>query len=527
MIVSCTAALVMGVLSGCNASPPGSPQVRDGGSETVDLPPPPPLELTWEPCGVRGMAGNAGQCATVQVPLSWDDPTGERVPTSVKRFHSTEMIAGHLWILIGGPGLSGDWLDNALPIFEAIAPDFEVFMPSYRGTGSERLRCPDQETINGPGRTEIIGDEWGACAQTLEAQWGDRLALFSTDQTARDIGALIDATSEPGVPVYIFAVSYGTALALTYLHHFPEQPDGVILDSVLPLGTASFPLGFEDAHNRIARELMAECGRVEECSSRLGSDPWQSLVAASESLDAGHCPGLSADGIDRGRFRQMLGYLLERLDTRELIPALVHRLTRCDASDVAAIEWLSGIIPTLDDPGFFPPEARNDSVVLRTQLILSEFSTDPVPSSSAYEQALSGLHVAPNFGGEIANAASVWPSSGRQPSALTGCPATQVPLMVLSGGLDPQTPPWIADDFASCLQAPHQQLVRVPRACHDVLSSSPLASGGLTCGMRLTRDFLEDPTGSLDATCASRAAPIDFRNEPSISMALLGTADMW
>ena len=73
-----------------------------------------------------------------------------------------------------------------------------------------------------------------------------------------------------------------------------------------------------------------------------------------------------------------------------------------------------------------------------------------------------------------------------------------VPVLILSGTLDPVTPPENADTIAETL--PDSLVVRVPRGGH-----SPAGLSGLDCLNKLQADFISAASvRNIDTTCVSR-----------------------
>jgi hypothetical protein len=73
--------------------------------------------VTFAPCSlVTGGSDGRAECATVDVPLDWDNPSGRRASFFVKRLRgSAPGPHKQMWLLQGGPGGAGDG-------FEPIAP---------------------------------------------------------------------------------------------------------------------------------------------------------------------------------------------------------------------------------------------------------------------------------------------------------------------------------------------------------------------------------------------------------------------
>lgn len=82
----------------------GTDGTGDTGSDTEDTGVAAP-ELVWEPCPLlTDGAGEDAECAVVEVPRDWDDPTGETIELFVKRIPGSGQKKRQVWLLSGGPG---------------------------------------------------------------------------------------------------------------------------------------------------------------------------------------------------------------------------------------------------------------------------------------------------------------------------------------------------------------------------------------------------------------------------------------
>ena len=233
------------------------------------------------------------ECATIQVPLSHDDPGGEKIETFVKRFRPPGGKSKRaLWMLQGGPGGSGYVYEGLSEAFATRYPDVDYYMPDHRGTGkSTKVTCSAQGDDT-PSGFLIEEPEWPGCIEEVKAQWGDRLGRFNITGAARDLGLWIERTRQPEQPVFVLGVSYGTTWAQRYLQLFPAQVDGVVLDSVAPPGMM---LSDQDKdQNQVAQVFMEFCGANEFCSSKLGTgaEPWNRATGLIQKVNHPRPEGL-------------------------------------------------------------------------------------------------------------------------------------------------------------------------------------------------------------------------------------------
>lgn len=484
---------------------------------------PPTNDLDWTVCplssGDTTFASGVAECASLDVPVRRDSTTdGQTLPLFVKRYRPVSAPRGQLWLISGGPGSSGADFEAVVDLFLSLAPDLELYMPDHRGTGrSDRLSCPDEEDPGSQSGSAIVGSEWQSCSSSITEQWGPDLAGFSTTEAARDLGELIDRTRHPGDEIYLYGVSYGTYLVERYLQLYPDQATGVVLDSICAPGSCDLLLGYDQNFNATAQSLFQLCADDPSCSSQFDADPWSAAVTALSQLDTGSCPSL---GWDRTTARNVLGIMLIYARLRDYMPAVVKRLTRCSDNDVAALSHLVGVLSSLagDDPFF--------SQALSTNIALSELSVSPKPSADQVRANVADLIASIDAGPTYADALDVWPLY--EPDGYFGqYAATSVPMLMLNGDLDPQTPLRVAQPMGDHFQGLDQNFIVIPYSPHTTLTQSYVDEAGNTCGADLAGQFFSDPTATLNLTCLNEVEPPNFWGYPDLTPVVFQTESAW
>lgn len=488
-----------------------------------DLRQPPANDLEWTRCSLQtGADGNEAECASTDLPLSYEDPEGETLPVFVKRYRETSRPRGQLWLLNGGPGGSSVDFEGMYYYFTAMAPDLELYFIDHRGTGrSGRLGCTREEAAWSDGAAAITAKEWPSCRDAAVSEWGEGLSGFTVTAAAQDLGELIERSRHAGDEVYIYSVSYGTYWAQRYLQLYPDQPDGVVLDSICAPGECRFAVRYDHLFDDTGRRLLALCSEDRACAARLSDDPERFLADLYEKLDEDHCPEI---GLDRAGLRQLLATLLMHVGLRDYIPALIYRVDRCDEQDVNALDalWAALQIYGGSDSGY-------GSEVLGTHIGLSEFMENPLPTVAETEEHVAGLLFSLDIGPSMRSLYEDWPRY--PPDDYVGQLAeTSVPLLMLDGEWDPQTPPVVAKPTTDHFAGAHQTYVQVPWSAHTVVTQSPVDDvlNEVTCGILLMAQFLQAPRDKLDTSCTKRVVGIDFQGaNDDLTAVLLGQADAW
>ena len=195
--------------------------------------------LEWAACG-------DDECATLTVPLDYDDPGGATIGIHVDRRPADEQDdkVGSLLVNPGGPGEPGSVVAaNASGYFRpALLRYFDIVGFDPRGTGrSAPVDCLSDSELDAyvAGEPEPSTPEEARAAVRLTRGLGRGCAALSgalashvsTVEAARDIDVLRAALGER-VTSY-FGFSYGTELGATYAELFPGRVGRFVLDGAV------------------------------------------------------------------------------------------------------------------------------------------------------------------------------------------------------------------------------------------------------------------------------------------------------
>ena len=202
------------------------------------------------------------QCASVGVPLDYDDPNGAQISIAMVRLPAADpaLRQGSLFTNPGGPGGSGvDFALFAAPFLftQDVRNRFDIVGFDPRGVRRSRmLRCFGTPKQWAPYFTPfafpitqeevdawIIGDRYldNACDRQ-----GDRmLDHMSTANVARDMDLLRQAVGDSKLTYY--GLSYGSMLGQTYANMFPNNFRALVIDGVLdPIAWTTGATGEQD-----------------------------------------------------------------------------------------------------------------------------------------------------------------------------------------------------------------------------------------------------------------------------------------
>jgi pimeloyl-ACP methyl ester carboxylesterase len=201
--------------------------------------------IDWGRCSTRDLREFDAQCATLSVPLDYDDPSGEQIELALSRVrHSVpdDEYQGVMLVNPGGPGGSGltlSILGQFIPKRAGNAYDWIGFDP--RGVGSSRpaLSCiPKYFHGDRPPyvpKTDALESTWlkrsEMYADACAAAQPDLLPNMTTADVARDMDGIRQALGADQINYYGF--SYGTYLGQVYATLFPGKMRRAVFDGVV------------------------------------------------------------------------------------------------------------------------------------------------------------------------------------------------------------------------------------------------------------------------------------------------------
>lgn len=528
----CVASLV-----GCGDEFAAIPEVEDEAQGVGEVAVSLPLDFStvqvdWSPCPLHEVPSPSGEaeCADVAVPLTWDDdPRTLTIHLKRKLADATEGPGAQLWFLAGGPGSAGT---RTLPVYmEAFAGvGVDTYAIDHRGTGgSSLLSCPGVQEKDSPDGASLGLDEIDACVAHLEAEHGDALLGYAETYSAIDLRAMIEAERRAGQKVFLNGGSGGTMLAQRFLQLFPDAVDGVILEAINPPDRSIVDWG--DASASAMRTLLDErCMSDPACGPRLDGQPFAVWERLLEDLDAGSCPGVTDVYAVEDVERLLSNQLLSTETQLWLIPAMIHRLRRCEPADVSAYLALAENAATsagnTSDASLF-------SWTLLRHISFSELVHNDAFATDADIEAYAASQR--TFGAELARTAregaAAWkPIAYRDPQFDNGWAQSSVPMLMIQGALDPLTPATGAQRVADHFAADNQQYVLFPNASHRFGNDSTVVQtqeGAVDCRFSLWLVFMGSFGQPIEGSCAQSTPSIDFDPPAPVVLPLIETENAW
>ena len=401
-----------------------------------------------------------------------------------------------LVFLAGGPGQGAAQLASQVDdVFRRVLRTRDIVLVDQRGTGhSNPLNCRSdssslQELTEG---AEAALARLRRCLDRYDAD----VRLYTTDIAMDDLDEVRAFLGYEKVNLY--GGSYGTRAALVYLRQHGEHVRSMVLDGVAPTDMR-LPLFTARDAQRALDALLVDCDRDAACRrafpglasrirmlmARLEHHPPRVRIAHPRT-------GIAEDvTVDARLVASVLFTALYSPLTASIVPALVDGAERDDFHGLFAL-GLSN-----DDGG------ENMSIGMQLSVLCSEDASRVTLDELSRETATTvfGSHLV----GSQLDACAMWPK--RTLDAAYYSPiVSDVPTLVLSGELDPVTPPGWGEAVVKHLSRGRH--IAVPATGHGVVTTP--------CGNRLVNDFIEDGTvDGLDTDCVASVRRPPFFISPA------------
>lgn len=429
--------VLVATLAACTR--PGSPIAQS--SPSVD---PSRSTVAWTDCG------GGFQCASVQVPLDYSHPEGEKIGIAINRKPATDPARriGSVLVNPGGPGVSGvQFLRGEAPAMANLNTRFDLVGFDPRGIGqSAPVRCldgPQEDTYNAldPVLDDPQEKQAGIAAdQTFTAgcqqRSGRLLPFVDTGSVARDLDEIRAALGDAKLTYLGF--SYGTFIGENYAHLFPTHIRALVLDGVIdPTLTPNDLLyaqlvGFEQNLQAFLNDCRARKTGSSPCGYAQSGDPGAKLMSLMQRLDS---TPLLVGNRSLTRALAVIGVLVTLYDQSSW-PYLDQALTAADRGNGALLLQFSDIYLGRNADGTYDNETDAGTSV--------NCVDRPVPTDVAAYDALGPKFAAasPLFGPAFQYSnllCAYWPvkPAGQVgPITADGAP----PILLVGGTDDPATP---------------------------------------------------------------------------------------
>lgn len=444
-------------------------------------------------------------CGKLDVWENRETKTGRKISLKIVVLPALKQDAAvdPVFFFAGGPGQGAASLAPYLEEpFHRIQANRDIVLVDQRGTGkSNPLECkadPKEEEdadLTDSQQNEIALRTYHSCLDSYNNKADVR--LYTTSIAMDDMD---DVRSFLGYPkINLFGVSYGTRAAIVYARRHASHTRAVILDSVAP-PDMRLPLYTARDAQRSLDLLFTDCEKDAGCNQRFPHirDTFTNLMARltahPEHIHYIHPRTGEAKEIDAKHMLVAATIFRTLYDptASSLLPLLIEQASKGNYTGFLAIG------------GDFDPKAESQLARgMQISVICSEDATRIEQGAIARESA--GSFLATDFADAFTKPCAFWPRGVVEPAYFDNAPS-DLPALILSGQLDPITPPVWGQQVAA--QWKNAKNVVVPGSGHGAWSHG--------CVVKLMDQFLDaGSAANLDTSCVNKVERPPFFLGPS------------
>jgi len=438
-------------------------------------------QFTLKNCHVDGVKAQV-KCGNLQAPENYSKPNDEQISINFVVLPAIDNSDNKtpLMFLAGGPGQAAAELAAGLRrVFNEVRKTRDLILVDQRGTGdSHPLQCDDalEQDIYSITPEDFSEQDIKDCLATFS---GD-LSQYNSENAIRDFDAVRVALGYDKINIY--GGSYGTRAGLVYMRMFPDSLRSVVLDSVGPI---EVPIGlFGQSSARSFNLLLENCKKELSCKNAYPEleQEFKTLMIRLEQAPAevsiAH-PRLGTQTkfvISKAKLLGSIRMQLYSVATRSLVPLVIHQA------------YLGNYMPLA---GLVAQTEGGQGIYLGLLFNITCNEDFPRISVSDFEQDANN-----NFGqGDshfgFKKVCPIWPQY-RPSEEFYQTVDVDIPTLILSGNLDPVTPPSNGEYSAKFL--PNNHHIVIENAAHTVAMS--------TCASDIINEFLTSlKPKALDESC--------------------------
>jgi len=445
--------------------------------------------LTLTPCWLKGVPHEA-RCGSIQRPLDPAHPQGTQIDVHVAVLPALarNKQPDAVYFFAGGPGQSAiDLAGPASQLLARLSTQRDIVLIDQRGTGlSAPLRCDDEPGLQPLAEQADLQQQVRSlreCQRSLSRLPHGDLRFYTTTLAMADADAVRVALGHERID--LVGGSYGTRAALEYLRQFPQHVRRVVLDGVAPPDMV-LPASFSGDNQRALDAVFQGCEQEPACAQRHPRlrQRWHDLLAQPAREVMALHPGSGREE----RFRLDRAGIVQFVRGPLYVPALASALPQAiDEAAAGRFTPLVGLAASAQGTG------RNLFLGMHFSVVCAEDYPRLLHSAQA-----PGADFGDAFADLYRQVCEGWPR-GDVPAGFYEMGAAPVPVLLLSGSLDPVTPPRHGERVAQALGARARHVV-VPHAGHGVMSLACLRDAAA----RFVSTDDEGKALGIDMSCAEK-----------------------
>jgi pimeloyl-ACP methyl ester carboxylesterase len=434
--------------------------------------------IRLEPCTIEGVPGEA-RCATYEVFENREARSGRLIRLKIVLLPATESKRepDPLFILAGGPGQAAT--ENAkffAQTFARVRRSRDIVLLDQRGTGgSNRLECD----LYGPSSQGHLGDLFPVEAvRKCAEQWRTHadLRFYTTEIAMSDLDEVRAAMGYERIN--LFGTSYGTRAAQVYMRQFPKRVRSVIMKGVAPI-TVPLTLPMARDAERAWNLLCEDCAADQACQAAFPKLKEEFETVLGRLQQDVETEVMSAKGekekvkTSRAAVAPTIRSLLQSIDSSAQLPLFIHQA-------------FQGNYAPLADAALSVRRAASKAVSTGAFLAITSIEDVAISDEKTIANDSAKTFLRDDYFKQLQRAAASFPRK-EMPANYRAPVQSEIPALLISGFVDPATPPEGANEAAKNL--PNSRYVVVRYGSHSYDGMSP-------CVDTIMADFIA--SGSAD-----------------------------
>ncbi len=452
----------------------------------------PPATITLNECRIDGV-DTAVKCAKLEVFENRALKSGRKIALNIVVLPAAARIKepDPIFLFAGGPGqAASDLIPAAQRILGGLTSKRDIVFVDQRGTGkSNLLNCKfpsedDPAMADPASRRAMTLKVFSECRDILSknadlTQYGTTTAMADYD----DVRAALGYNQ-----INLWGASYGTRSAQEYLRRYPDRVRTMVIDGVASTSMA-LPATFARDASAVLESAFIACEQSSLCKKNYPTlrEDFSNLLArlAKKPQTISMVDPLNGLARPITVSRETVSMLVfSALYIPQLVSVLPEVIKQAASNEFAPLFALVG--------GFM--EFADDKIAMGMRMSVN--CNEDVPRIDATTRA-NAAKVAPfgdTFIREFSTACEVWPK-GKVAADFFTPVLSDKPVLILSGRLDPVTPPGFGDEVKKTFS----------NSVHFV---APMAGHGVShlgCGPKLIKQFIEKASvAGLNGDCLNR-----------------------
>lgn len=440
------------------------------------------------------------QCGKFEVKENPQDPGSAMIALNILRIPAVNPAPEKdpLFIVAGGPGQSAVVVAESIhSIFNDVRKNRDIVFVDQRGTGkSNPLDCDLEDEPEAP-LSEAEQKERGReavkkCIEKIK----DHAAFYTTNYAVTDLDLV---RAELGYEkINLWGGSYGSRVVLEYLRRYPAHTRTSVLDGVAPVAIA-LPWSMEADGFAALQAINKQCAETPACVSHYGDVVQKAqkisnkLLQKSEVIKIPHPRTQEKVTVNLAAqdFSAVVRLALYSRDVSSLLPQVISEAEAGNYELFASLIYLA--------------KQKSDMAGISYGMHYAIACNEDYPIYKDKNPADSNTFLNSKMVQQYSEICEQFPHA-KLPKDYWEPVKSDLPVLMLSGAIDPVTPPHWSDSVAKNL--PNATQVTAPGGHHIITTEG--------CISQLIAAFIAKGDGkTLDTKCASNIQPLAIHIPPS------------